>query len=262
MSDVVPVTPVPMPRIRKCDMDRPWQWLSAGWRDLRRSGATSLLYGLACSLAGAVLTALIWILGWFSLVLPLAAGFMFLGPILAVGLYHISQELERGEKPRLLDSMIAWRVNLHQIAFMGLTLMLFLLAWIRIAQLVFALFFAENPPRPEVLYIVDVFLSAESIPFLVVGTLLGGILAALVFAISAISIPLLVDKPANIFTAIATSVAAVRENFWAMALWAWLIALFIGVGLVTLYVGLIVTMPLIGHATWHAYKDLVVWDDE
>ena len=262
MSEVVPVSSIPMPRIRKRDLDRPWQWLTAGWRDLRQSGMTSLIYGLACFVAGTVLTVLIWVLDWLSLVLPLAAGFMFMGPILAVGLYHISRELERGEKPKLLDSMTAWRVNLQQIAFMGLALMLFLLAWIRIAQLIFALFFAENPPRPEVMFIVDVFLSAESIPFLTVGTVIGGLLAALAFSISAISIPLLVDKQANVFTAIATSVAAVRENFWTMALWAWLIAVFIGVGLVTFYVGLIVTMPLIGHATWHAYNDLVVWDEE
>jgi uncharacterized membrane protein len=262
MSDVVPVSTVPMPRIRKCDLDRPWQWLTAGWHDLIKAGPISLLYGLAVSAAGAVLTALIWIFDWLYLVLPLAAGFMFMGPILAVGLYYVSRKLGRGEKPRLLDSMMAWLANLQQIALMGLALMLFLLAWVRIAQIIFALFFAENPPRPEAMFVVDVFLSAESIPFLTVGTIVGGLLAALVYSISVISIPLLVDKPANVFTAIATSVAAVRENFWTMALWAWLIVLFIGAGLVTFYVGLIVTMPLIGHATWHAYKDLVVWDED
>ena len=262
MSDVVPVSAVPMPRIRRRDLDRPWQWLNAGWHDLRRAAPISLMYGLACSLAGGVLTALIWALDWFYLVLPLMAGFMFMGPLLAVGLYYVSRELEAGNKPRLLDSMLAWRSNPQQIALMGLALMLFMLAWIRIAQIIFALFFAENPPGPEVEFIVDVFLSAESIPFLTVGTIVGGVLAAVVFAISAISIPLLVDKPANVLTAIATSVAAVRENFWTMALWAWLIVLFVGAGIVTFYVGLIVTMPLIGHATWHAYKDLVVWDED
>ena len=93
-------------------------------------------------------------------------------------------------------------------------------------------------------------------------SLAGALLAAGAFAISAVSIPLLVDKPANVFAAIATSVAAVRENLWTMALWAWLIALFVGAGLITGYLGLIVTMPLIGHAIWHAYRDLVVWDEE
>ncbi len=262
MSDVAQVSGVSMPRIQKRDLDRPWQWLNAGWGDLRRATPISLLYGLACSLAGAALTAVIWAFGWFYLVLPLMAGFMFVGPLLAVGLYYVSRELGTGNKPRLIDSMVAWRGNAQQIAFMGLAMMLFLLAWIRIAQIIFALFFAENPPRPEVLFIVDVFLSADSIPFLFVGTIVGGVLAAVAFAISAISIPLLVDKPANVLMAIATSVAAVRENFWTMALWAWLIVLFIAAGVITFYLGLIVTMPLIGHATWHAYKDLVAWDED
>ena len=87
---------------------------------------------------------------------------------------------------------------------------------------------------------------------------LGLVLAALVFAISAVSVPMLLDRPeANVITAIATSFVAVRENLPAMALWAALIVVFIGAGLVTLYIGLIVTLPLIGHATWHAYEDLV-----
>lgn len=262
MSDVAPASGVSVPRIRKQDLDRPWQWLNAGWADFRRAAPISLVYGLACSLAGAVLTAVIWAFGWFYLVLPLMAGFMFMGPLLAVGLYYVSRELSAGRKPRLADTLVAWRGNAQQIAYMGLALMLFLLAWIRIAQIIFALFFAENPPRPEVLFVVDVFLSAESIPFLFFGTLVGGVLAAIAFAISAISLPLLVDKPENVLTAIATSVAAVRENFWVMALWAWLIVLFIAAGVATFYVGLIVTMPLIGHATWHAYQDLVAWDED
>ena len=143
---------------------------------------------------------------------------------------------------------------------MGLGLMLFLLAWIRLATLIFALFFSSNPPRPEAaLFIVDVFLSVESLPFLVVGILVGGILAALVFAFSVISIPLLLDREVNIFTAVSTSVAAVQKNFWTMALWAWLIVIFVGVGLATAYVGLFITVPLIGLATWHACRDSVDW---
>ena len=74
--------------------------------------------------------------------------------------------------------------------------------------------------------------------------------------------PLLIDRQANVITAIITSFEGVRQNFWTMALWAWLIALFVAAGIVTGYLGLIITLPLIGHATWHAYKDLVVWESE
>jgi uncharacterized membrane protein len=105
-----------MPRIRRRDLDRPWQWLNAGWGDLRKAGPISLMYGLACSLAGGILTAVIWALDWLHLVLPLMAGFMFMGPLLAVGLYYVSRELEAGNKPRLVDSMMAWRSNPQQLA--------------------------------------------------------------------------------------------------------------------------------------------------
>ena len=249
------------PHVRSIDLDRPWAWLAAGWRDLRRAPAVCLSYGLLFAGAGALLSALIWFYDLFYLVLPLTAGFMLMGPILAIGLYEVSRRLETGETTSLGEAVGAWRRNVTQVGLMGVALMLFLLAWIRLATLIFALFFSSNPPRPEMaLFIDDVFLSIESLPFLIVGTTVGGVLAALVFAISAVSIPLLLDRPANVFTAITTSLAVVRQNFWTMALWAWLIVVFVGVGLATAYVGLVVTVPLIGLATWHAYRDAVAWD--
>ena len=261
MSDTVPVSTIALPKIRKVDPDHPWRWLSAGWADMRRVPAISLVYGLGCAVAGYILTAAIWIYDQFFLVLPLAAGFMLLGPILGVGLYDTSRRLGAGEPTGLGAALTSWRANAAQIALMGLVLMLFMLAWVRFAMILFALFFSDNPPRPEPMFLLDVFVSAESIPFLIVGTLIGGVLAAVVFAISAISVPLLVDRDVNVFTAIVASVEAVRQNFWTMALWAWLIALFVAAGLITGYLGLIVTLPLVAHASWHAYKALVVWDD-
>ncbi len=251
----------PVPHVRRIDLDQPWAWLAAGWRDLRQVPGVCLSYGLLFAASGALLTALIWFYDVFYLVLPLAAGFMLMGPILAVGLYEVSRRLETGDSISLGEALGAWRRNVTQIGLMGVALMLFLLAWIRLATLIFALFFSSNPPRPEMaLFIDDVFLSVESLPFLVVGTAVGGILAAMVFAISAVSIPLLLDRPVNVFTAITTSMAVVKQNFWAMALWAWLIVIFVGVGLATAYIGLAVTVPLIGLATWHAYRDTVAWE--
>ena len=144
---------------------------------------------------------------------------------------------------------------------MGLLLTLFFLAWLRLATLIFALFFSASPPRPEPLYLLDVFVSTTAIPFLAVGTIVGGALAALVFAISAISIPILLDRDVNVMEAVIISFEAVRRNFWTMMLWAWLIVLFVGAGIATGYLGLALTMPLIGHATWHVYRAVVVWDD-
>jgi uncharacterized membrane protein len=131
-----------------------------------------------------------------------------------------------------------------------------MLVWILIANLVFTVFFDKPIPNWEN-FIPVVFLSGKSPMFLLMGMLSGAAIAFFVFAISAISVPMLLDRPTDVMSAIITSIAAVRQNWRPMALWAALIALLVGVGLITFYLALAVTMPLVGHATWHAYRDLV-----
>jgi uncharacterized membrane protein len=182
-----------------------------------------------------------------------------MGPILAVGLYEVSRRHEQGRSATLGDALAAFRANSSQIAFMGVTLLLLFFAWVRIAVLIFFLFFGLEPPNPEA-FVGVVFFSASSLPFLIVGTLAGALLAALAFGLSAISIPLLLDREeAHVVTAITASFRAIQDNPATMAFWAVLIVLFVGAGLATFYLGLIVTLPLIGHASWHAYRDLVEW---
>jgi uncharacterized membrane protein len=236
--------------------EQPWAWLAQGWQDLCRAPSVSLAYGIMFSLAGLTLTAAIWLIDAFYLVLPLAAGFLLMGPILSVGLYEVSRRLAAGEAVSLGEALTAWRKNEVQIALLGLALVLFLMAWMLLAMIIFALFFSDRLPNPDN-FISEVFFSVESIPFLIVGTGVGAVLAALVFAISAISIPMLLDRDVDVLTAVVTSLTAVRRNLGVMAVWAGLIVLFIGAGLVTAYLGLIVTLPLVGHAAWHAYKDVV-----
>jgi uncharacterized membrane protein len=242
---------------RLVDVERPWLWLSAGWRDLWRAPQVSLCYGLVFVVISFLLTLGLWLAGLLYLLLPLAAGFMFLGPIIAVGLYDVSRRLERGERPSLADAIGAWRGNGSQLALLGLVLMLFLLAWVRIAFLIFALFFGGQPPAWDLL-VNTIFFTVDGIPFLAVGTVAGGVLALMVFAISAVAPPLLMDRDIGAMEAIFASVSAVTRNWRVMLGWGALIVLFMGAGLATFYVGLIVTLPLIGHASWHAYRDLIV----
>jgi uncharacterized membrane protein len=247
----------PAPRVRKVELDRPWAWLTAGWRDLTHAPAVSLSYGLLFALVGWAVTFGLWWLGTIYLILPLTAGFLIVGPLLAVGLYEVSRRHERDERATLGDAVGAFRANPSQIAFMGVTLLLLFFAWIRLAVMIFYLFFGLTPPSPAD-FVGRVFFSTENLPFLVVGTATGAMLAALAFGLSAISIPLLLDRPqAHVVAAITASFRAILKNPATMAFWAVLIVLFVGAGLITFYVGLIVTLPLIGYASWHAYRDLV-----
>jgi uncharacterized membrane protein len=258
MSDAVPVFLSPSPRIRRVSVDRPWVWLAKGWDDIRRARGASLAYGIAIVAASyLVVAALAWFESIYAL-LPLAAGFMFLAPLLAAGLYDTSRRLAAGETPDFGTTAKALGRNPEHLAYMGLVLMVFNLFWTRVALLLFALFFGT--PRNTVRELIDLTLfSPDSVPFLMVGTAIGAVLSALVFAISAVSIPMLLDRPTcSVWTAIATSFVAVRENWKPMALWAALIVAFTAFGMVPFFLGLVVTLPLIGHATWHAYKDLVV----
>jgi uncharacterized membrane protein len=257
MAEAVPVFTTASPRIRKVELDRPWVWLAAGWRDLCRAPVVSLSYGVIFAVVGYAITLGLWLADLVYLVLPTVCGFMIVGPLMAVGLYEISRRLDAGEPVSLKAALLAWSRNAGQIGLMGIVLMLFLFAWIRFAALLFMLFYGLAPPSLETL-VADTFLSADGLPFLITGTIIGAVLAALAYAIGVVSVPLLLDRPeANVVTAIATSVVAVRENPATLLFWAVLIVGFVGAGLVTLYLGLIVTLPLIGHASWHAYRDLV-----
>lgn len=257
MSNAVPMAPTGAAAVQPVDLDRPWHWLALGWQDMRRAPAISLAYGALAVVSSYLLTFGLWAYEMPYLVLPLGAGFMLVGPVLVVGLYETSRRLHAGEPVALGDALLAFRRNPLQMALLGLTLMLALLFWVRIALFIFVLFFHQQPPTFDAL-VATVFFSSASLPFLVVGHAAGAVLAAAVFAISAVSIPMLLDRPVtNVFTAITTSIGVVIVNFRAMAFWAALIVIFTTAGIATLYFGLLVTLPLIGHATWHAYKDLV-----
>ena len=246
-----------LPATRQVSLEAPWQWLAAGWRDLWRAPAVGLGYGLVVAAAGAALSLGLFYLGALPLVLPLAAGFMLLGPMLAVGLYETSRRLEAGEPLRPARLLAVKTASPGQLAFIGILLMLFMLAWVRIATLLFALFFGLTAYPPIDEWVALLIFTAEGLIFLIVGTAVGGLLAVTVFAISAISVPMLMVREIDAVTAMLTSLRAVRRNPAPMLLWAWLIALLIAFGIATLYVGLIVTFPLVGHATWHAYRALV-----
>jgi uncharacterized membrane protein len=257
MAELVPSFDVVVPESRTVEFDRPWHWLAAGWRDLLRSPVTSLAFGVVVAITGALISLGLWRIGWIYLALPLASGFMIVAPVLAAGLYEVSRLHARGEPASFARALEPFRRSPRQLMVMGFILLLVLLTWVRLAAMIFMLYWGLEPPSFEDL-VVNTFLRTESLPFLVFGTGVGAVFAAIAYAISATSIPMIVDRPdIDVITALVTSVRTVRRNPGTMLFWAVLIVAFTALGTAVLFVGLVVTMPLIGHASWHAYRDLV-----
>lgn len=234
--------------------DAPWEWLAAGWRDMLAAPAVSLSYGIGFTLSSLLIATLLFQADLPHLLLPLTAGFMILGPMLAVGLYETSRRIEAGEPISLASALFVVVRSPTQLAFLGAMLLIVHLVWIRIATLLYALFLGIQPFPGLEETISILFFTYDGLALLAIGTVLGGALAAVVFAITAFSVPMLMVKDVDAVTAVLRSIAAVRDNFWPLMVWAWLIVMLTAVGLVTCFVGLAVTFPLIGHATWHAYR--------
>lgn len=247
--------------IRQVPFDAPYNWLAAGWRDMWRVPRLSLAYGAIFATVGLLLVVGLTQVGLLSLILVLAGGFILIGPMLASGLYETSRRLEQGEPVSLASTLRAGFYGKGQLAFMGLLLMLVYLAWIEIAFLLFMLFFGPQPMPPLDVFVSNLLLTPRGLGLLIVGTGVGMVLAAIVFAISAIAVPLLMTEPVDVVTAATMSVGACRKNPKAMALWAALIVGGMVLGFVTLFFGLVIAFPLFGHATWHAFRDLLVRSD-
>lgn len=241
-------------QFNRLTLDDPWRWIAAGWRDMWAMPMISLIYGAVFSLISLSLSATLFIAEWSSVVLALGAGFMLVGPMLAVGLYEASRRLEANEPVSLRDVFFVEVASPAQLAFLGALLMLVLLAWMRVATLLFALFFGLDGFPPIADFLPTVMFTPHGLGLAVVGTAVGAIIAFIVFAISALSAPLLLDKNMDAVSAILASVRCIRENFGPMLLWAWIIAMVMTVGMATLFLGMIVAFPLVGHATWHAYR--------
>lgn len=243
----------PVACVRQVAITRPLHWLALGWRDFVRTWPAGLLHGaLVCAGAWAIfaITLRFWYLlpGAFS-------GFLLVGPILATGLYELSRRLERGEHPGLQEAVSAWRRGTQPLVWLGLILVLAGTAWVVVSAVLFALF-VHAPiagPHDVVRYIV----LSEGSHLFPVWITLGGLGAALVFAITVVSAPLLLERDIDMPAALLTSVRAVGANPYAMVLWATLIMLATGVSLLTLGLGFVLAIPVIGSATWHAYREVV-----
>ena len=243
-------------RVRLISTAEPWRWLVAGWNDLRENRMRSLLYSLPFVLFGYVSTAGLYLAGWHYLIWPALAGFFILAPAFAVGFYEASRRLERGEAVTVMDMVMAWRRNPSRIFGAGLTLCFFMILWLRSASLIYAINFPYQMLSLQGI-MNQTFFSANGASFFAVGTVIGAAFAVTAFLLTVVSLPMLLGEKADLLPAIFLSILAVSRNSRAMALWAAIIVVATAAGLATAFVGLILTMPLLGHASWLAYRSMI-----
>ncbi len=255
MSDSNAVSPAPtLPDVRQVGLSAPMKWLKLGWADLWRQPLASLFYGVAIAVTGAVILTVTASLPF--LFAAAITGFMLVAPILTAGVYELSRRYLANEPVSLVDSMLAWNRNLSGLVGCGLLSIVAGTIWQVVSAVIISLFYTGRPLGPLEM-MIEVLINPKHylMFFIYMGS--GGLLAALVFIFSVVSIPMLVDRPCGVRCALVTSLNAVGANPLPLAFWAVIIMLLTSLGLATALLGLIVVMPWLGHASFHAYKDLV-----
>ena len=260
-----PASPAPaLPAVRSIPLTRPLHWLRLAWRDLVRCGRISLAHGLALALAGAVIVAITYNRFW--LLAGAVSGFLVVAPVLATSLYALSRALERGgtaDARVVLKTWLNWQNNHFNkwdndywcLVQFGALLALAGTGWVLTSAALITLL-APVPINNPVDFVQHVVLARSGFLF-ELWLVLGGTLAGPIFASTVITIPLLLDRRLGLLQAVLTSWRAVLANPLPMAFWAALIMAFTLLGMATALMGLVLVLPLLGHASWHAYRDLV-----
>ncbi|MFN3493963.1 MAG: DUF2189 domain-containing protein [Hydrogenophaga sp.] len=251
-----PTTPEPV-STPAVDMLSPLRWLAAGWDDLKSNPVPGLVHGALLAGFGAMLLMLardrFWLLaGAFS-------GFLIVAPILATGLYHVSMRAEAGERAGLSEVFGLWRTGDGRLVRFGLLLGLAGTGWVLTSAGLITLWSPEPIEKP-VDFLRHVVL-VKPLGLFEAWLLLGALLAAPVYASTVVALPMLVGTAVPVSVAVGQSWRSVASHPGPMALWAVVIALLVGLGMMALLLGLVVVVPLIGHASWHAYRDLVAAAD-
>ncbi len=249
-------TPAPAapPRVRNVGLDRPLAWLRLGWSDLLRCPGPGLLHGLLAALFGFAVVVVarnnFWLMaGAFS-------GFLIVAPVVATGLYAISRALQAGKPAHLGLALNTWRSGDSRLVRFGLLLGLAGTGWVLTSAALITAF--SDVPIQRPLDFLRYVVARDQSGLFEMWLMLGGVLAAPVFASSVVALPLLLDRRVGLLQAVLTSWEAVVASPAALALWALLLLGLTALGMASLLLGLVVVVPWLAHASWHAYQDLVV----
>lgn len=240
-------TPNPQPFIAPCrDLSPrdPLRWLAAGWRDFCAVPRISLAWGLAVFVLSLAMSALAWAAGGWIMLIVLLTGFVFVAPLLAFALYSVSRQLHQGRQPSLRNTLRAVRRPFQNAMVFGLLLLVVFLVWARAASMV------------HIFFPIDGRISlGQLLTFLAVGSAVGSVFAGFSFAASAFSLPMLANRDVDVVTAVVSSIHAVLRNKWTSLAWALTLAALTALGILSGLLGLIVIIPWLAYASWHAYHD-------
>lgn len=231
---------------RDLAVSAPFSWLRLGWQDYRAVPKISWTYGLFVFLVSAAMAWLAWVAGGWVLLLAMLTGFVFIAPLLAFALYSVSRQLCQGIQPSLRRTLRAMRRPFANAMVFALALLIVFLVWARAGSMVHIFFPIESQPE-----------WTDIATFLGIGSAVGAIFAGFTFAAVAFSLPMLANREVDVVTAVVSSINAVLRNKQTMAIWASLIVLLTLIGILTALLGLIVVIPWLGYATWHAYRDAI-----
>ena len=238
--------------LRPLSLGAPLHWLLLGWRDFLRCPGLGLFYG-GCFMA----------MGWLLMavfehapayLLALSAGFLLTGPFFCLGLDQASRRLERGERPDLGDSLLAWDQRIGALGVFGFVLLVLEMLWGRASLIVFAVSFDGMPDfKGSLLALIN----PDNLAFIAAYLLVGGLFAGLIFAVSVVSIPMLLDRSTDAISAGLTSLRLVLTQPGVMLCWGALITTLVVLAMLPWFAGLLVVGPVLGHASWHAYRAAV-----
>ncbi len=247
------------PDVRSIEIGDLYDCLRAGYEDFMAKPSHIIFLIVMYPLIGVVLAA--WTSGANALpmLFPLASGFALLGPFAAIGLYEISRRREAG-----MDT--SWRHALElrhspalpSIAAVGAMLFAVFIAWLLTAQALYSAIFGPEPPASFGNFLSQLFSTSEGWTLILAGNAIGFVFAVVVLSTTVVAFPLLVDRDVGAWAAIHTSARAVMANPLQMLAWGFIVALLLALGSLPLFAGLIVVIPVLGHATWHLYRKVVV----
>lgn len=248
----------PLPTIRRPEVADIKHALRRGWQDFRAEPVFGLAIGGVYTFGGLFILYVANVLGYAFLAFPIMAGFALIGPFCVIALYEVSRLRERGET-------VTWQAMakgltsdvMRECSYLGVLLIFLMAIWLKSAVVVYAMFFGLRLLSLSAIS-EALFTTGAGLGFLVVGHVIGAGFAILVFSLSVVSFPMMVDRGSDFITALITSIQTVKANPALMLGWGVFIGLALLAGFLSAFIGLMVVLPLLGHASWHLYRRIVV----